>query len=271
MRDWSWSLFWGQRERLSLFLLLSHSTAENNYMIIWFIIIYYYTCRNSWSIKKTNKHICHILCMIPQIIFMYWWTDWAPLCLSLLQDSHCPRELPCFWFSPPGCLWLAHSISHLFSPLFWAISAWSACQHILSTLRCSSPTWNEGVQLKAWRKRLDRTRYLWNSTHWGFLFFFLCWPEAHTGSGSQFSPTVFPCCLHLLRHFKETGPEMHFRRSFSVQKFNKAAVIFVHYFWPTVWCDLGVACEFNRSPKIDDIIYSSLLLMRKGMQFEPRS
>lgn len=134
--------------------------------------------------------------MIPQIIFMYWWTDWAPLCLSLLQDSHCPRELPCFWFSPPGCLWLAHSISHLFSPLFWAISAWSACQHILSTLRCFSPTWNEGVQLKAWRKRLDRTRYLWNSTHWGFFFFFFS--SADLKLTLDLEANSLPQCFHVV-------------------------------------------------------------------------
>lgn len=155
------------------------------------------------------------------------WFTW-PLCLSSLQGCLCPKKLQCFWSFPPGCQWPALSISHRFLPLFWGISAWSACQHTLSTLRCSTPTWNEGGQLKEWRRRLDRKGHLWNSTS---LFFFSAELEAALDLKSTFSPTVFLRCLLMLRLFRETRLKMHLRRSvrkFLIQKLGLGAVIFVY-------------------------------------------
>lgn len=154
--------------------------------------------------------------------------DWKCLFLCLLQDSHCPREQQCFWSSPPGCLWSVRSTLHLFLPSFWGISAWSACQHTLSTLHCSSPTWNEGEQLKQWRKRLGRRCYLWNSTP----SFFACLPKAIQDLKSKFSPTVFLWRLHLLGLFSKKGVDTEdlrrFTSRFSEHNLDKA-VIFVCY------------------------------------------
>lgn len=118
--------------------------------------------------------------------------------VCLLQDCLCPEKLLCFWSSPPGCLWLAHSILHLFSPLFWGTSAWCACQHILSTLHCSSPTWNEGEQLKEWRKRLDRNCHSWNPT-----------PSSRTGSEQQIQSHRFSALFTTVKTFQRTTTGCH--------------------------------------------------------------
>lgn len=128
------------------------------------------------------------------------------LYFPLLQDCLSPEKLQCFWSSAPGCLWPARSISHAFSPSFWGISAWSACQHMSLTLHCSSPTWNEGELLTERRKRLDRKGPLWNPTLFFFsFFFFFSWAVAALDLKTKLSPTVFLLCLHLLRLFREAG------------------------------------------------------------------
>lgn len=111
----------------------------------------------------------------------------------VLQDSLCPKKLHCFWYFPPGCQWLALFTWHRFLSSFWGTSVWSACRHTSSTLRCFSPTWSAGEQLKEWRRRQDRKGPLWKRLCFNF-------------------PPVFQYYFHMWRLFRDTRLEMNLRR-----------------------------------------------------------
>lgn len=100
MRDCSRSLYWCQREGLSLFLILSHPTGENSYIFM-----------NETCLKI--NHISHSLCRIVQIILFYVFMDWlsSSVFVSIAGLSLSKRAAMFLvfssWVSIAGSLYLA--------------------------------------------------------------------------------------------------------------------------------------------------------------------
>lgn len=143
-----------------------------------------------------------------------------------LQDCLCLKKQQLFWSSPPGSLWLVHSILHLFSHLFWETSAWSVSPRILSTLHCSTPTWNGGEQFRKLRKKPDRKCCLWNVTNVPFL---PSWNPA--GFISQYFASVYMSLHSVFSQKNNWRFNSNIRISiswFSIQKLCCAAATFVY-------------------------------------------
>lgn len=167
------------------------------------------------------------LCGISQWCTMF---DWGPDILSIwlfyLQDCLCLKKQQLFWSSPPGSLWPVHSILHLFSHLFWETSAWSVSPRILSTLHCSTPTWNRGEQFRKLRKKPDRKCCLWNVTNVPFL---PSWNPA--GFISQYFASVYMSLHSVFSQKNNWRFNSNIRISiswFSIQKLCCAAATFVY-------------------------------------------